>query len=78
MFAKLQTIFELYKFSNKKRPNSHIGLEFGRDSWFYSGNENSRLLFIAEVQGITDGVHVAPYGGVENAGVTLGYFFQMI
>lgn len=53
-------------------------MEFGRDSWFYSGNENSRLLFIAEFQGITDVVHVAPYGGVENAGVTLGYFFQMI
>ena len=28
-------------------------------------------LFISEVEGITDGVHVAHYGGVENAGVTL-------
>ena len=44
-------------------------------------NENQYLriakvnrLFISEVQGITDGVHIAEYRGVENAGIAFGHF----
>lgn len=44
-----------------------------------NGNQYLRIakvdrLFISEVQGITDGVHIAHDGGVEDAGIAFSHF----